>query len=107
MNEAEEPVKTGDRLGDLTVEIPKDRHIVSFVTAGPKSYSYMLDNGTSKVTVKGITMNSRNKKLITFDRVKDLVLGLTGTSSVQMLNPNSFTRNSVMGTSGIGPATKT
>ena len=104
-DETQETVKTGDSLGNLTDEIPTGRSIVAFVTAGPKNYAYQLDDGTSKVTVKGITMNCRNKAIVTFDLIKGMVLG-TGPEKVEMVNPNTFSRNPLTGELGIGPSTK-
>jgi len=101
----QETIKTGDSLGDLTDEIPTGRSITAFVSAGPKNYAYQLDDGTSKVTVKGITMNCRNKAIITFDLIKGMVLG-TGVSKVEMVNPNTFSRNPLTGELSIGPSTK-
>lgn len=79
---------------------------MEFVTAGPKNYAYKLDNGSCKITVKGITMNARNSKILTFDLVKSVVLDPRA-SSVTMVNPNNFVRDPVTAKLGIGVATKT
>ena len=100
-------MKTGDSLGDLTDEIEPGRRIVEFVTAGPKNYAYVLDDGTSKVTVKGITLNSRNRRAITFQLIKGMVLGTETRDSIQLVNPNDFGRNPITGELTIGPSTKT
>ena len=99
-------MKTGDSLGDLTDEIAPGRHIVQFVTAGPKNYGYLLDDGTSQVTVKGITLNSRNKKAITFELIKGMVLGTDDREKVSMVNPNDFFRDPIDGSLSIGPSVK-
>ncbi len=105
-NEEDEPVKTGDALGDLTDEVTPGRRIVEFVTAGPKNYVYKLDDGTCKLTIKGITMNSRNSRVITFDLVKAMVLDPRA-QAVTMVNPSNFVRNPVTASLGLGVATKT
>jgi len=105
-NEVDEPVKTGDGLGDLTDELPPGKTIVSFVTAGPKNYSYKLSDGTAKVTVKGVTMNSRNKGIVTYELIKSMVFE-NGPESVCLVNPTSFSRDPLAGVLSIGPSTKT
>ena len=61
--EGEPPL--GDFLGDLTDEL-KGRHIVEFVSAGPKNYSYLLNDGDSCCKVKGFTLNHQNAQRINF-----------------------------------------
>lgn len=46
----------GPFLGDLVDEYP-DRKIVSFHSAGPKSYTYTFADGGSITKVKGLTLN--------------------------------------------------
>lgn len=66
-------LQNGDLLGELADEIPEGTHIVRFVSTGPKSYSYILSNGESKIKIKGITLNFLNKKLLNFDSLHDIV----------------------------------
>ena len=106
IDETQEPVKTGDAMGDLTDEIPPDKCIVAFISAGPKNYSYKLDDGTAKVTVKGITMNSRNKGVITYDLIKSMVFN-EGPESVCLVNPTTFNRDPITGSLSLGTSTKT
>ena len=87
-----ETLRTGDALGDLTDELKPGEHIVEFVSGGPKCYAYRTSTGREKVTVKGITLNSRNSGVVTFDLLKEIVLG-EGRKSVHVVDPNRFVRN--------------
>ena len=72
----EEPI-LGDFLGDLTNEEPNGR-ISQFVTGGPKNYAYQVQNGNNVNTVckiRGITLNYKTSLQITYDTIKDMVLG--------------------------------
>ena len=64
--EGEEEPKVGDFLGDLTDELG-GRHIVEFVSAGPKNYAYLLNDGEACCKVKGFTLNHENAKKINFE----------------------------------------
>ena len=101
-----EPLKTGDALGDLTDELPPGRSIISFCSGGPKNYSYMMDDGSTSVTVKGITLNSRTKTIITYDLLRSMVLK-EGPASVMTVNPAHFGRNSKVGSLHQEPMAKT
>ena len=57
--------KTGNFLGDLTDELPEGRYIKSFYSGGPKNYTYILDDDTSKCVIKGISLNFSNSKIVT------------------------------------------
>ena len=57
--EDESPV--GDFLGDLTDELD-GKHIVEYVSADPKNYAYLLNNGDTQCKVKGFTLNHENAK---------------------------------------------
>ena len=88
----QETLPTGNALGDLTDELKAGEHIVEFVSGGPKCYAYRTSKGREKVTVKGITLNSRTSGIITFDLLKEIVLG-EGRDSVQVVEPYKFVRN--------------
>ena len=102
----EESIKTGDALGALQDEIDPEKFITSFVSAGPKNYAYKLNDDTCKVTVKGITLSERSSKIITFNTIKDMVLG-KGPDSMLVPNSSSISRNPVEGTLHCGPTSKT
>ena len=57
----------GDFLGDLTDELPHGRHIVEFVSTGPKSYAYKDNFGATKIKFKGIAKSLYNVKRVNFE----------------------------------------
>jgi G:T-mismatch repair DNA endonuclease (very short patch repair protein) len=67
--------KLGDFLGEFTNEIDPNEgnHIVEFVSAGPKNYSYKLDTGIFHSKVKGFSLNFAASKKIDFNRIKQIV----------------------------------
>ena len=65
IKEGEEEPPVGDFLGDLTDELD-GKHIVEFVSAGPKNYAYLLNDGDTQCKVKGFTLNHQNAKTINF-----------------------------------------
>jgi hypothetical protein len=66
--------KLGDFLGEFTNEIDpnRDDHIVEFVSAGSKNYSYNLDTGITHSKVKGFSLNFSASKKIDFNRIKKM-----------------------------------
>lgn len=66
---------TGPLLGDLTNEIEQGHHMIDFISSGPKSYSYRLDNGEETVKLKGISLNFTNSMVFNFELMKKIVLG--------------------------------
>ena len=65
IKEGEQEPLVGDFLGDLTDELD-GKHIVEFVSAGPKNYAYLLNDGDTQCKVKGFTLNHQNAKKINF-----------------------------------------
>ena len=65
VKDGEEEPPVGDFLGDLTDELD-GKHIVEFVSAGPKNYAYLLNDGHTQCKVKGFTLNHENAKKINF-----------------------------------------
>ena len=67
--------QTGKYLGQLTNEInEKDgKHIIEFVSAGPKNYCYKLDGGKTKALVKGFALNNTSSKQINFESIRNVV----------------------------------
>jgi hypothetical protein len=65
----------GDFLGEFTNEIDPQEgdHIIEFVSAGPKNYSYKLNTGITHCKVKGFSLNFKASKKIDFDRIKQIV----------------------------------
>ena len=57
----------GNYLGDLTNELDDDDYITSFISAGPKNYTYQTKKGKSDTKIRGITMDySASQKLMYF-----------------------------------------
>ena len=52
-NANDNPIPTGQFLGDMCSELDPDTHITKFCSGGPKNYVYMTSKGQMKVTVKG------------------------------------------------------
>ena len=75
--QGEEEPKLGDYLGDLTDEVPNGK-IIQFVTGGPKNYAYKVMKGSGIETnckIRGITLNYKNSLQITYEAMRDMVLG--------------------------------
>jgi hypothetical protein len=81
----------GDFLGEFTNEVEEGREIVEFVSAGPKNYAYLLDNGISHCKVKGFSLNYTASKLVDFNKIKHIVTkDFTGSETIE---ENLITRN--------------
>ena len=63
----------GQYLGDLTDELD-GHHITHFVSTGPKSYSYITDDGLESCKVKGFSLNHKASQIINFETMKDMIL---------------------------------
>ena len=57
---------TGPYLGQLTDELGGD-YITSFVSGGPKNYSYRTNTDKVETKVHGITLNCTSKQKVNFD----------------------------------------
>lgn len=70
---AEYNIPEGRYLGEWECEtggIP----IVKFTSTGPKSYSYITEDGDCVTKVKGITLNSENSSLINYETMKKIAI---------------------------------
>ena len=83
----------GDYLGEFTNEIDQSEgnYIQSFVSAGPKNYSYLTDTGIQHSVVKGFSLTST--KTLNFDIMKDIVCN--DRNRKVALDQLMFTRNKV------------
>lgn len=63
----------GDYLGEFTDELDGN-YIVEFVSAGPKNYAKLLNNGECQSVVKGFQLNYIAEKVVNFDSIKKIVL---------------------------------
>jgi len=89
-------IELGNNLGQMMSETP-GTYITKFVSGGPKNYAYTLKdarpNGKQTVVkVKGINLHTRNKELINFESMKDLVLGIT-TEPIKTIEKNAICRD--------------
>lgn len=66
--------RLGSCLGDMTSELPPGVFIKEFISLGPKSYAYRLCTGEEVCKFKGITLNYRNSKKVTFAAARQLLL---------------------------------
>ena len=82
-------IDTGDMLGDMTDEL-SGKGISSFVSTGPKSYSYKYGDNCEKSAIKGFTLNHENSTILNHDSmckiVKKQIRELT------IINENKITR---------------
>lgn len=66
---------TGSYLGELTDELDGN-HITTFVSGGPKNYSYQTNNGKTVCKVRGITLNYRTQQDVNFNVMSNMVKGI-------------------------------
>jgi hypothetical protein len=67
-------VRFGDALGEWENEFGEGEWIDEMVVGGAKSYSYKTNKGKTVIKQKGITLDSANSRIFTFETVKDVVL---------------------------------
>lgn len=72
INRESEDIPRGKYLGDWEDELP-GRKIVKFVSPGPKCYSYITDDGTGCVKIKGFTLTTSTTALINYNSMASLV----------------------------------
>jgi hypothetical protein len=66
-----------DYLGKFTSELASDEHIIVMVSAGPKNYAFLTNLGNKTVKVKGMSLHFAAKNVLTFEKMVDVVKGLT------------------------------
>ncbi|XP_074115790.1 uncharacterized protein LOC141538307 [Cotesia typhae] len=80
VSDGKNDLATGDFLGDLTDELEsygKGSYISSFVSGGPKFYSYVIkhEGKTSECSkLKGVKINGSTEKLINYNSIRSLVV---------------------------------
>ena len=82
-------VKTGDMLGNMTDEI-SGKGITSFVSTGPKSYSFKYGNNEQKSAIKGFTLNHENNSVLNHDSLSKIVKKQI--REITIINENKITR---------------
>ena len=63
----------GNFLGDLTDEIDSGRQITHFVSTGPKSYAYRLDDESEICKIRGFSLTYQASRLLNFTTMKDMI----------------------------------
>jgi len=69
-------LENGDLLGDWTDELEGKKMIGTFVSGGPKNYSYETDDGVYHTKVKGFNLNYEVSQKINHLSMIDLVRGV-------------------------------
>ena len=82
-------IETGDMLGDMTNEI-SGKGISSFVSTGPKSYSFKYGDDEQKSAIKGFTLNHENNNLLNHDSLNKIVKRQI--REITIVNENKITR---------------
>ena len=82
-------IETGDMLGDMANEI-SGKGISSFVSTGPKSYSFKYDDDEQKSAIKGFTLNHENNNLLNHDSLSKIVKRQI--REITIVNENKITR---------------
>ena len=100
------PVKIGEGLGDLCDELPADVFIKEWSCNGPKSYGLARYDREYKVVVKGITLSSCHSDTLTFECLKNMVLG-KGPKSITLVDPWRIVRKAQDNTMTTQPKEKT
>ena len=82
-------IKTGDMLGEMTDELG-GKSISSFVSTGPKSYSFKYGNNCEKSAIKGFTLNHENSSILNNDSMRKIVKKQI--RELTIVNENKITR---------------
>ena len=87
---------TGPLIGDLVDEISQEygenTYIKTFLCLGPKNYSLALSNDKFITKIKGFTLNYRNKQILNFHTLKDIVENIKTPQEVSIKNPSQIHR---------------
>ena len=70
--EGEWEPSTSSYLDELTDELDGN-HITTFVSGGPKNYSYKIDTGKTVCKVRGITLNYRTQQDVNLEVMVNMV----------------------------------
>ena len=65
-------IETDNMLGNMADELT-GKGIISFVSTGPKSYSFKYGNNEQKSAIKGFTLNYENNNLLNHDSLSRIV----------------------------------
>ena len=65
-------IQMGDMLGDMTDEL-SGKSLSSFVSSGPKSYSFKYGNNEQRIAIKSFTLNHENAQILDHDSLQRIV----------------------------------
>ena len=82
-------IETGDMLGEMTDEL-SGKGISSFVSTGPKSYSFKYGVNDEKSAIKGFTLNHENSSILNHDSMRKIVKKQI--RELTIINENKITR---------------
>ena len=83
-------IKTGDMLGDLTDELDGEYINNTFVSGGPKNYSFIYGDNKQKCVIKGFTLNHENSQILNHTNMIMMVKG--NIKELTLVNENKITR---------------
>ena len=63
----------GNYLGDLTNELNDDDYITSFISGGPKNYTYRTKKGKTETKIRGITLDYSASGKLNHGTIRELV----------------------------------
>ena len=82
---------TGSYLGELTNELDGN-HIATFVSGGPKNYSYKVNTSKTVCKVRGIILNYRTQQDVNLEVMANMVKGV-GPETITVDIPFKIVRN--------------
>ena len=89
VNDGTKHIETGDMLGDMANEL-SGKGITSFVSTGPKSYSFKYGKHQEKSAIKGFTLNYENSTILNHASLIKVVN--RETKELTIVNENKITR---------------
>ena len=72
-NPEHKKLENGDLLGEWTDECEGNEIVGTFVTTGPKAYSYITNDGEAHTKIKGFNLNYSASRKINHDNIVQLV----------------------------------
>ena len=83
-------IKTGDMLGELTDALDNKPINNTFVSGGPKNYSFIYGDNKQKCVIKGFTLNHENTQILNHENMIRMVKGEI--KELTLVNENKITR---------------
>lgn len=86
--EGNEKLPLGDLLGEWTDELDGTKMIGTFISGGPKNYSYETDDGEYHTKIKGFTLNYDACKVLNHNNMINMVNQYSQSGEVDKLSVN-------------------